>query len=139
MEQYTRNVRFCLIGNYVNKIIPAIQSRCTRFRFAPLDIAQVERRLDAVISAEHVDIEPHAKQAVLHLSQGDMRRALNILQACHAAQDRIDEDGVYLCTGHPHPRDLAAAFEAMLQQEFTTAYHSTSPPPSHSRASAQNR
>ena len=36
MEKYTENVRFCLICNYLGKIIPAIQSRCTRFRFAPL-------------------------------------------------------------------------------------------------------
>ena len=52
MEQYTRNVRFCIICNYVNKIIPAIQSRCTRFRFSPLDRVQVERQIDSVIAAE---------------------------------------------------------------------------------------
>jgi len=55
-----------------------------------------------------------------------MRRALNILQACHAASDVIDEDSVYNCTGHPHPKDIETAFQAMLQQEFTTAYQSTS-------------
>ncbi|KAF8822981.1 putative replication factor C, subunit 5, partial [Cardiosporidium cionae] len=36
MEQYSKNVRFCLICNSVNKINPAIKSRCTGFRFAPL-------------------------------------------------------------------------------------------------------
>lgn len=30
IEKYTSNTRFCLICNYVNKIIPALQSRCTR-------------------------------------------------------------------------------------------------------------
>ena len=34
IEKYTANARFCLICNYVNKIIPALQSRCTKFRFA---------------------------------------------------------------------------------------------------------
>ncbi len=52
IEQYTKNVRFCIICNYVNKIIPAIQSRCTRFRFSPLPIAEVEKRIDNVIEAE---------------------------------------------------------------------------------------
>ena len=33
---------FCLICNYVSKIIPALQSRCTRFRFAPLQAEQVK-------------------------------------------------------------------------------------------------
>lgn len=52
IEQYTRNVRFCIICNYVNKITPAIQSRCTRFRFSPLPIVEVEKRLQNVIDAE---------------------------------------------------------------------------------------
>lgn len=52
IEQYTRNVRFCIICNYVNKIVPAIQSRCTRFRFSPLPMPEVERRLNSVIEAE---------------------------------------------------------------------------------------
>ena len=52
IEHYTRNVRFCIICNYVNKIIPAIQSRCTRFRFSPLPILEVEKRINSVIAAE---------------------------------------------------------------------------------------
>ena len=52
IEQYTKNVRFCIICNYVNKIIPAIQSRCTRFRFSPLPIKEVEKRVNTVIDAE---------------------------------------------------------------------------------------
>lgn len=52
IEQYTKNVRFCIICNYVNKIAPAIQSRCTRFRFSPLPIVEVEKRLDLVVERE---------------------------------------------------------------------------------------
>ncbi len=52
IEQYTKNVRFCIICNYVNKIIPAIQSRCTKFRFSPLPVIEVERRLHRVIESE---------------------------------------------------------------------------------------
>lgn len=128
MEQYTRNVRFCIICNYVNKIIPAIQSRCTRFRFSPLDRVQVERRLDTVVAEEHCRIDAKAKDAILQLSHGDMRRVLNILQACDAAcgpGEVIDEDSVYNCTGHPHPQDIETAFQAMLEAEFTSAYEST--------------
>ena len=45
IEKYTRNTRFCLICNYVSKIIPALQSRCTRFRFAPLNRGDMEARM----------------------------------------------------------------------------------------------
>ena len=52
IEKYTRNTRFCLICNYVNKIIPALQSRCTRFRFPPLADSYVRSRLEYVIDSE---------------------------------------------------------------------------------------
>ena len=52
IEKYTRNARFCLIGNYASKIIPALQSRCTRFRFPPLPDADVRERVAHVAQAE---------------------------------------------------------------------------------------
>ena len=52
IEKYTRNARFCLICNYVSKIIPALQSRCTRFRFPPLGEDHVRDRLQHVIDSE---------------------------------------------------------------------------------------
>ena len=52
MEKYTKNVRFCIICNYVSKIIPAIQSRCTRFRFAPLERDQIQHRLQHIVDQE---------------------------------------------------------------------------------------
>ena len=52
IEKYTKNARFCLICNYVSKIIPALQSRCTRFRFSPLEPDQIRLRLGTVIANE---------------------------------------------------------------------------------------
>lgn len=122
IEHYTRNVRFCIICNYVNKITPAIQSRCTRFRFSPLPIPEVERRLEGVIEAERVKLTEDGRKALLKLSKGDMRRALNVLQACHAAYDLIGETEIYNCTGNPHPSDIETVVNSMLSDEFTTSY-----------------
>ncbi|EJD07533.1 P-loop containing nucleoside triphosphate hydrolase protein [Fomitiporia mediterranea MF3/22] len=122
IEQYTKNVRFCIICNYVNKITPAVQSRCTRFRFSPLPIKEVERRLEGVIEAESVKLTPDGKDALLKLSKGDMRRALNVLQACHAAYDVIGETEIYNCTGSPQPKDIETVVTSMLGDEFTTSY-----------------
>ncbi|KAJ2919482.1 hypothetical protein MD484_g867, partial [Candolleomyces efflorescens] len=122
IEQYTKNVRFCIICNYVNKIAPAIQSRCTRFRFSPLPIPEVEKRINTVVEGENVEITEDGKQALLKLSKGDMRRALNVLQACHAAYDIVGETEIYNCTGNPHPQDIEAIVNSMLSDEFTTSY-----------------
>ncbi|KAG0053409.1 hypothetical protein BGZ83_001175 [Gryganskiella cystojenkinii] len=126
VEKYTRNVRFCIICNYVSKIIPALQSRCTRFRFGPLEQSQVDSRLDYIIQNEHVKITDEGRKALLQLSKGDMRRALNILQACHAGYDIVDEDAVYNCTGNPHPADIETIVNSMLTEDFTTAYSNIS-------------
>ena len=143
IEQYTKNVRFCLICNYVNKIIPAIQSRCTRYRFSPLPMTEVEKRLNLVVEAEKcnliishhpmlltrlcsVNLSDDGKAALLKLSKGDMRRALNVLQACHAAYERTAETEVYTCTGSPHPVDIEAIVNSMLSDEFTTSLQSES-------------
>ncbi|KAK4051266.1 Subunit of heteropentameric Replication factor C (RF-C) [Microbotryomycetes sp. JL221] len=122
IEQYTRNVRFCIICNYVNKIIPAIQSRCTRFRFGPLPQPEVEKRLNYVVDQEHVKITQDGREALLKLSRGDMRRVLNVLQACHAAYDQTDETAVYNCTGNPHPHDIDEIMKTMMNDSFETAF-----------------
>lgn len=53
-----------------------------------------------------------------------MRRALNVLQACHAAYDLTGETEIYNCTGNPHPSDIETIVNSMLSDEFTTSYQS---------------
>lgn len=85
MEKYTANTRFCIIANYTHKLSPALLSRCTRFRFSPLKEGDIRSLVDKVIEAENVRIQPDATESLVRLSKGDMRRALNVLQACHAS------------------------------------------------------
>lgn len=85
MEKYTANTRFCIIANYTHKLSPALLSRSTRFRFSPLMEKDIRVLVDKVIIEESVHISPEATDALVKLSKGDMRRALNVLQACHAS------------------------------------------------------
>ena len=71
-----------------------------------------------------VKLTEDGRQALLKLSKGDMRRALNVLQACHAAYDLVGETEVYHCTGTPQPADIAAIVNSMFADEFTTSYKS---------------
>ncbi|KAI9298175.1 hypothetical protein K502DRAFT_336753 [Neoconidiobolus thromboides FSU 785] len=123
IEKYTNNVRFCIICNYVSKIIPALQSRCTKFRFAPLESEQIEARLNAIALQENVNITDNGKTALLKISNGDMRRVLNILQACHSAFDLITEKEVYLCTGLPLPEEIEKIRDWLMNAEFSLAYN----------------
>lgn len=101
MEKYTANTRFCIIANYSHKLSPALLSRCTRFRFSPLKEADIRVLVDKVIEEENVKILPEATDSLVKLSKGDMRRALNVLQACHASS-RSSTD---LPSPHPNSND----------------------------------
>ena len=85
MEKYTVNTRFCIIANYSHKLSPALLSRCTRFRFSPLKEGDIRVLVEKVVEEENVQIGADAVDALVKLSKGDMRRALNVLQACHAS------------------------------------------------------
>lgn len=89
MEKYTANTRFCIIANYTHKLSPALLSRCTRFRFSPLKEVDIRALVDQVIEKESVKIDEDATESLVRLSKGDMRRALNVLQACHASSKSV--------------------------------------------------
>ncbi|OAP18145.1 RFC5 [Arabidopsis thaliana] len=134
IEKYTKSTRFALIGNHVNKIIPALQSRCTRFRFAPLDGVHMSQRLKHVIEAERLVVSDCGLAALVRLSNGDMRKALNILQSTHMASKeiteeeskQITEEDVYLCTGNPLPKDIEQISHWLLNKPFDECYKDVS-------------
>ncbi|KAI9763033.1 MAG: hypothetical protein M4579_000096 [Chaenotheca gracillima] len=137
MERYTANTRFCIIANYTHKLSPALLSRCTRFRFSPLKEADIRSLVDHVIEKEEVNIAPDAVDSLVTLSKGDMRRALNVLQACHASstpirvrgqpaapsseRDLITETTVYDCIAAPHPADVDTILETLLATSDVTS------------------
>ncbi|RWS17667.1 Replication factor C subunit 5-like protein [Dinothrombium tinctorium] len=122
IEKYTENTRFCLICNYLSKIIPALQSRCTRFRFAPLNSKQITPRLDFIIKQENIKVEESGKKALIELSSGDMRKVINVLQSTSLAFDVVNETNVYLCCGQPLKSDLRRIMEWLLNEPFTKIY-----------------
>ncbi|KAL0883079.1 hypothetical protein ABMA27_016545 [Loxostege sticticalis] len=116
IEKYTDNVRFCIICNYLGKIIPALQSRCTRFRFAPLQQSQIVPRLQEIAAAEGVKMSEDGVKALLTLSGGDMRKVLNMLQSTWLAHRAVTEDHVYTCVGHPLRSDINNVLNWLLNE-----------------------
>ncbi|KAK4053872.1 Subunit of heteropentameric Replication factor C (RF-C) [Microbotryomycetes sp. JL201] len=88
MENHSRTTRFCLICNYVTRIIEPITSRCSKFRFKPLDVSSTESRLKEICDKENVQCPEDALQTLIKTSDGDLRRAITYLQSAsrlHAA------------------------------------------------------
>ena len=81
MEESSRNTRFILIANYSSSIIEPIQSRCAIFRFVRLEEKDVVDHLKKICEKEKVKYEEKALKLIYDLSEGDLRQAINQLQA----------------------------------------------------------
>ena len=118
VEKYSKTTRFCLICNYVAKIIPALQSRCTRFRFGPLTDESVTVKLAEVCEAEGLTVDAAASKAIVKLSGGDMRKVLNILESCSLSYKTIPVQKIYDVTGRPSPEAVEEIYTALTTQDF---------------------
>lgn len=73
-----------------------------------------------------VNITPDGLAAIMKLAAGDMRKSLNVLQACHLAyKQRIDEDAVYASTGNPTPADMQKMINLLHNEPLKQAFDST--------------
>ena len=82
MEKTGKSTKFCLICNYVSRIIEPITSRCSKFRFKPLAKETLVARLEMIMEAEGVSVSPGGKEAIIETSEGDLRKAITSLQSC---------------------------------------------------------
>lgn len=116
IEKYSRHTRFCLICNYVSKIIPALQSRCTKFRFSPLNKEDIYKKLSEVASIEKLSITKEAKNSITTLAEGDMRRVLNLLQSSSLAikEREITAEDIYSIAGKPNDKQLMTLYHKLL-------------------------
>jgi replication factor C subunit 2/4 len=81
MEQYSRITRFCLVCNYVTRIIEPVASRCSKFRFKALDGVAAGDRLEEISRAENLRLEDGVIDTLIKCSDGDLRRAITYLQS----------------------------------------------------------
>ncbi|KAI1845294.1 hypothetical protein JX265_005451 [Neoarthrinium moseri] len=94
METYSKITRFCLICNYVTRIIDPLASRCSKFRFKSLDQGNAKKRLEDIADKEGVALGEGAVDALIKCSEGDLRKAITFLQSAARLVGAIEkEDG----------------------------------------------
>ena len=121
MEQFSDNTRFVLSCNYSSRIIDPIQSRCAVFRFSPLSDEAVAAQTREIAAAEGIEVTDEGVDALVYAADGDMRRAINSLQAAATTGDAVDEEAVYAITATARPEAIEAMVESALSGDFTAA------------------
>jgi replication factor C subunit 3/5 len=106
IEIYSDTTRFCLICNYENKIIPAIRSRCANFRFYPINKEDIINTLDTISKKEKLEIVDNSLNIIAYLSNGDLRKAINLLQSISMKSMIITPINCYETAGVPTNNEI---------------------------------
>jgi len=121
MERYTETCRFILIANYSARIIEPIQSRCAPFRFTYLKPEHIAARLRFIAENEGVELLEDGIKAILEVSEGDLRKAINTLQAAASIGKPIDAEVVYSVVGRANPAQVREMVELAMDGKFIEA------------------
>ena len=121
MERYTETCRFIMCANYSGKIIEPIQSRCAPFRFTFLPREEHDRYLKEIAAKEKVKLVPEGLDAIFEVCGGDLRRAINTLQAGASLGKPVDAKVVYSITGKASPADVQKMLKVAMDGDFLEA------------------
>ncbi|WP_336326152.1 replication factor C small subunit [Halovenus sp. HT40] len=121
MEQFSNNVRFILSCNYSSQIIDPIQSRCTVFRFSPLSDEAIETQVRRIAEDQDIELTEDGVDALVYVAGGDMRAAINGLQAAAVTGSVVDEEAVFEITSTARPEDIEEMVTLALDGDFTAS------------------
>ena len=121
MERYTGTCRFILIANYSGKIIEPIQSRCAPFRFTYLPREEQDQHLMLIAEKERLRLLDEGLDAIFEVCGGDLRRAINTLQATASLNKPVDAKIVYSIAGRANPADIKKMIETAVNGNFLDA------------------
>ena len=81
LQNYTSDVRFCLICNYISKIDEGLQNEFLRLRFNQLPDTDIIQFLDHISRAEGLHLSLERLSAIQKLYKSDMRSMINFIQS----------------------------------------------------------
>lgn len=121
MEKYSETARFILAVNYLSKIIEPIQSRTAIFRFNAISDKDIKSMLVNISKSENLNISNGAYDAIINIAQGDMRKAINILQTTALAYQKITEKEIYAATSQADPNIVKNLIKEISKDCFEKA------------------
>jgi len=121
MERFTETCRFIMCANYSGKIIEPIQSRCAPFRFTYLPREEHDRCLKVMAEKEKVKLSSEGVDAIFEVCGGDLRRAINTLQAAASLDKLVDAKTIYSITGRASPADVQKMIKTAIGGDFLGA------------------
>ena len=121
MEKYSATTRFILSANYASKIIEPIQSRCVVLRFKPLSEEDMRKYIERIEEGEGLEADEKATEALLYVSEGDLRKLTNILQSAGFKRKKVTDKEIYDIAARARPKEVAVMLRYALGGDFMKA------------------
>lgn len=81
LQNYTSNVRFCLICNYISKIDEGLQNEFIRLRFNQLPKEEIIKFLNNISTLENLGLSEKSLSNICSLYKSDIRSMINFMQS----------------------------------------------------------
>lgn len=120
IEDTAKYCRFILIANNISKIIDPIQSRCATFKFTSIPEEDMINHLENIAKKEKVKSDKKGLKAIYDYSEGDLRHAINLMQATASIGD-ISEDNVKASAGLTKTSDVDNVLKMALSGKIIDA------------------
>jgi replication factor C small subunit len=121
MENYSNTCRFIMSCNYSSRIIDPIQSRCVIFRFKLLEKKDITKRVDIIAQGEALSLTPDVYETIYEASEGDCRKAINLMQATASISPNINTEMIMMVSSKAKPADVKVVLDYCLAGDFVNA------------------
>ena len=81
IQQYSSNIRFCLICNYISRIDNSLQNEFVRLKFCQLPKTLIYKFLDNIQKKENLKLKKNQIIAIQNIFKSDIRSMINFLQS----------------------------------------------------------
>ena len=121
MEKYSLTCRFILSCNYSSRIIAPIQSRCSVMRFSALQKDEIREYFKRIEKGEGLEITDSGFETLMYISQGDLRKGVNVLQVAASFSTKIDAENLYTSSSLARPEKIEELITLALKGNFPQA------------------
>ena len=127
IENCSNNTRFCIICNYLTKIIPGIQSRCAVLKFSPIHFDDHYKYINNIINLEKINITDECINNIIKISEGDMRKSINILQSLFLinSNNMIITKDLYKMVGYLEPEKSIEMMNYLFEKKSLNEIYTT--------------
>lgn len=101
LQNYSKNVRFCLICNYISKIDEGLQNEFIRLRFNQLPKDDIITFLTHISDSEKLNMSYNSLSSIQKLYKSDIRSMINFMQSNqHISDENINNTSDFFIIGN---------------------------------------